>query len=63
VPRSPKGEKRPVVDAAKAAYHGYQFAEQLSELRNGWEEIKAALFQFFVFAAAAAIVLLAGKFL
>jgi hypothetical protein len=35
----------------------------LSELRNGWEEIKSALFQFFVVAAAAAIVLLIGKFL
>jgi hypothetical protein len=63
MPRGPKGEKRPAVDAAKAAYHGYQLAEQLSELRHGWEEIKAALFQFFVFAVAAAVVLLIGKFL
>jgi hypothetical protein len=56
-------EKRPVVDAAKAAYHGYQLAEQLAGLRHGWGRIKAALFEFFVFAAAAAVVLVAGRFL
>ena len=37
MPRGPKGEKRSTVDAAKSAYNGYQLAEQLSELRNGWE--------------------------
>jgi hypothetical protein len=62
MPRGRKGEKRPL-DGAKTAYHAYQLAEQLGELRHGWGRLKAALFEFFVFAAAAAIALLAGKFL
>jgi hypothetical protein len=63
MPRGPKGEKHPAVDAVKTLYHGYQIAEQMSELRLGWGRIKAALFDFFVFAAAAAVALLIGKFL
>ena len=63
MPRGPKGEKRPAFDAAKTAYHGYQIAEQLGGLRHGWGRIKAALFEFFVFAAAAAIALVAGRYL
>ena len=58
-----KGDKRGAVDGAKAVYHGYQLAEQLGELRRGWGRIKAALFEFFVFAAAAAIALIVGKYL
>jgi hypothetical protein len=57
-----RGEKRPVFDAAKAAYHGYQLAEQLSGLRRGWDGFKAALFEFFIFAAAAGLVLIAGRY-
>jgi hypothetical protein len=63
MPRGPKGEKRAGLDAAKAAYHGYQIAEQLSGLRNGLGRIKAALFKFFVFAAAAVVALIAGRYL
>jgi hypothetical protein len=63
MPRGPKGEKRSGLDAAKAAYHGYQIAEQLSGLRQGWGRAKAALFEFFVFAAAAAFVLIVGRYL
>jgi hypothetical protein len=40
MPRGPKGEKRPVIDAPKTAYHGYQLAELLGELRHGWGRIK-----------------------
>jgi len=61
--RAPNGEKSRLTDAAKAAYHGYQIAEQLSDLRRGWDGFKAALFEFFIFAAAAGIVLLIGRYL
>jgi len=60
--RAPNGEKSRLTDAAKAAYHGYQIAEQLSDLRRGWDGFKAALFEF-IFAAAAGIVLLIGRYL
>jgi hypothetical protein len=63
MPRGPKGESHPALEAAKAAYHGYQVMEQLSGLRHGWGRIKAALFEFFVFAAAAGVALIAGKYL
>src|SRR5580704_17698838 len=43
LPRGPKGEKRPALDAAKAAYQGYQLAEQLGGLRHGRGRLKAAL--------------------
>lgn len=55
-----KSKKRTRLDDAKTAYHVVDALHQVSQLRRSWNDLKAALFEFLIFATAAGVALLAG---
>jgi hypothetical protein len=58
MPRGPKGEKRPALDAAKAAYHVHQVLEAMANAsQSKWQNFVYELKEIALMVAAMAVLL------